>query len=90
MIGDFYVVPVLFSTVDTVNEGLIGPLRQFPQWLPWLQFQMMGFLLQKMAQIMKLDTKSDQMWKDKALVELNVAVLYSYNVSRLWCLPSDN
>ena len=28
MIGDFYVVPVLFSTVDTVNEGLIGPFRQ--------------------------------------------------------------
>ena len=30
MIGDFYVVPVLFSTVDTVDEGLIGPFRQSP------------------------------------------------------------
>ena len=33
-----------------------------------------------MAEIMKLDTKKDQLWRDKALVELNVAVLHSYNV----------
>ena len=36
---------------------------------------------QKMARIMKLDMKTDQLWKDKALVELNAAVLHSYNVS---------
>lgn len=34
-----------------------------------------------MAQIMKLDVRRDQLWKDKALVELNAAVLHSYNVS---------
>ena len=38
-------------------------------------------VLQKMAQIMKLDTRQDQLWKDKAMVELNAAVLHSYNVS---------
>ena len=34
-----------------------------------------------MAQIMKLDTRQDQLWKDKAMVELNAAVLHSFNVS---------
>ena len=29
---------------------------------------------------MKLDVRRDQLWKDKALVELNAAVLHSYNV----------
>jgi nitric oxide synthase oxygenase domain/subunit/sulfite reductase alpha subunit-like flavoprotein len=36
-------------------------------------------MLEKMARIMKLDMKTDQLWKDKALVELNAAVLHSYN-----------
>ena len=30
MICDFCIVPVMINTIDTVNEGLIGPLRQFP------------------------------------------------------------
>ena len=34
-----------------------------------------------MAHIMKVDTRQDQLWKDKAMVELNAAVLHSYNVS---------
>ena len=42
-----------------------------------------------MAEIMKLDTKMDRLWRDKALVELNVAVLHSYNVRAhpvyIWC-----
>ena len=35
---------------------------------------------------MKLDTRQDQLWKDKAMVELNAAVLHSFNVSHSGCL----
>lgn len=37
--------------------------------------------LQPIAEKMGLDTKkSSSLWKDRALVEINIAVLYSYQV----------
>lgn len=39
------------------------------------------FNLQPIAEKMGLDTKkSSSLWKDRALVEINIAVLYSYQV----------
>lgn len=42
-------------------------------------WHIINILLQKVALKMELDTRtSTSLWKDKALVEINIAVLYSF------------
>ena len=39
------------------------------------------FLEQPVALKMEIDLQTNKLWKDRALVELNVAVLHSYQVT---------
>ena len=43
--------------------------------------QLLNLLFKKVANLMKLDTSSNRtLWKDRALVEVNIAVLHSFQV----------
>lgn len=47
-------------------------------------------IVQEVANRMALDTrKTSSLWKDQALVEVNIAVLHSFQV-RIWNLDSQN
>ena len=48
-------------------------------------------MLEPIATRMGLDTrKSSSLWKDRALVEVNIAVLYSYQQQRVTITGSDH
>ena len=40
-------------------------------------------MLPKVAEVMGYDFNNRQLWKDKALIELNLAVLYSYDKKKV-------
>ena len=81
----WYAVPII-SNMKLEIGGIDYPLAPFNGWYMGTEIGARNFAdidrynqLENVAHIMKLDTSSTRsLWKDKALVELNVAVLHAY------------
>ncbi|MBO0587426.1 nitric oxide synthase oxygenase [Sporosarcina sp. E16_8] len=81
----WYAVPII-SDMRLEIGGINYPMAPFNGWYMGTEIGARNLadedrynLLPKVAEVMGLDTKSNRsLWKDKALVELNIAVLNSY------------
>lgn len=81
----WYAVPMISDMALEIG-GIRYPAAPFNGWYMETEIGARNFadaqrynLLEKVASVMGLDTTSDaSLWKDKALVELNIAVLYSF------------
>lgn len=81
----WYAVPII-SDMRLEIGGIDYPMAPFNGWYMGTEIGARNLadadrynLLPKIAEIMELDTKSNRsLWIDKALVELNIAVLHSY------------
>lgn len=80
----WYAVPII-SDMRLEIGGIDYPMAPFNGWYMGTEIGARNLadsdrynLLPKMAEIMKLNTKQNPLWIDKALVELNIAVLHSY------------
>ncbi|UKS25255.1 nitric oxide synthase oxygenase [Paenibacillus sp. HWE-109] len=81
----WYAVPIV-SSMRLEIGGISYPAAPFNGWYMGTEIGARNFadearynMLPKVAAIMGLDTRRDaSLWKDRALVELNVAVLHSY------------
>ncbi|MEK3936589.1 nitric oxide synthase oxygenase [Sporosarcina sp. FSL W7-1349] len=81
----WYAVPVI-SDMRLDIGGIEYPMAPFNGWYMGTEIGARNLadpdrynLLPKVAELMGLDTRSNRsLWKDKALVELNIAVLHSY------------
>ncbi|MBE1555611.1 nitric oxide synthase oxygenase [Sporosarcina limicola] len=82
----WYAVPIIANMRLEIG-GIHYPMAPFNGWYMGTEIGARNLadedrynLLPKVAELMGLDTKSNRsLWKDKALVELNIAVLNSYN-----------
>lgn len=82
----WYAVPII-SNMRLEIGGIDYPMAPFNGWYMGTEIGARNLadedrydLLPKVAELMGLDIKSNRsLWKDKALVELNIAVLDSYN-----------
>jgi len=82
----WYAVPII-SDMRLEIGGIDYPMAPFNGWYMGTEIGARNLadtdrynLLLKIAEIMKLDTTLNRtLWIDKALVELNIAVLHSYN-----------
>lgn len=73
----------LWTAVGFFLSGSLSPGRD-PRSLAHL---LSCFFLQQVAKKMNLDMrKTSSLWKDQALVEINIAVLYSFQVRAQQCL----
>lgn len=81
----WYAVPII-SDMRLEIGGISYPMAPFNGWYMGTEIGARNFAdedryncLPKIASIMRLDTSKDHtLWKDKALVELNIAVIHSY------------
>ncbi|MCG3087217.1 nitric oxide synthase oxygenase [Sporosarcina cyprini] len=81
----WYSVPII-SNMRLEIGGIDYPMAPFNGWYMGTEIGARNLadsdrynLLPKVAELMGLDTRSNRsLWKDKALVELNIAVLHSY------------
>ncbi|MFD1927026.1 nitric oxide synthase oxygenase [Sporosarcina siberiensis] len=81
----WYAVPIV-SNMRLEIGGIVYPMAPFNGWYMGTEIGARNLadqdrynLLPKVAEIMELDTKSSSsLWIDKALIELNIAVLHSY------------
>ncbi|MFX4301263.1 nitric oxide synthase oxygenase [Alicyclobacillus tolerans] len=81
----WYAVPILSDMALEIG-GIRFPAAPFNGWYMETEIGARNLadtnrynILPKVASIMGLDTKNDaSLWKDKALIELNIAVLHSY------------
>lgn len=81
----WYAVPII-SDMRLEIGGIHYPMAPFNGWYMGTEIGARNLadqnrynLLPEVAQLMKLDTRSNRtLWIDKALIELNVAVLHSY------------
>ncbi|TXK75901.1 nitric oxide synthase oxygenase [Paenibacillus sp. N3.4] len=81
----WYAVPIV-SNMRLEIGGITYPAAPFNGWYMGTEIGARNFadatrynMLPRVASVMGLDTRRDaSLWKDRALVELNVAVLYSY------------
>ncbi len=82
----WYAVPII-SNMRLEIGGIHYPMAPFNGWYMGTEIGARNLadedrydLLPKVAELMELDTRSNRsLWKDKALIELNIAVLDSYN-----------
>jgi len=82
----WYAVPII-SDMRLEIGGISYPMAPFNGWYMGTEIGARNFAdedryhcLPKIAAILGLDTSKDQtLWKDKALVELNIAVIHSYH-----------
>ena len=81
----WYAVPMISDMALEIG-GIRYPAAPFNGWYMETEIGARNFadvtrynMLPKLAALMELDTQSDtSLWKDKALVELNIAVLQSF------------
>lgn len=81
----WYSVPIISNMLLEIG-GIEYPMAPFNGWYMGTEIGARNLadsdrynLLPKVAELMGLDTMSNRsLWKDKALVELNIAVLHSY------------
>lgn len=86
----WYAVPIISDMVLEIG-GITYQAAPFNGWYMETEIGARDFadenrynLLPQMAEIMGLDQKrNDTLWKDKALVELNVAVLHSFHQAKV-------
>lgn len=86
----WYAVPMI-SSMKLEAGGITYPAAPFNGWYMGTEIGARNLaddnrynMLPKIAEKMGLNTKSSaSLWKDRALVELNVAVLYSYQEDRV-------
>jgi nitric-oxide synthase, bacterial len=84
----WYAVPMISDMVLEIG-GIRYPAAPFNGWYMETEIGARNLadvqrynMLPKVASLMGLDTKTDSsLWKDKALVELNIAVLYSFKTN---------
>ena len=82
----WYAMPLL-SDMALVIGGIVYPCAPFNGWYMGTEIGARNLadearynLLPKVAECFNLDTKTDRsLWRDRAIVELNRAVLYSYD-----------
>ncbi|MFJ7934551.1 nitric oxide synthase oxygenase [Sporosarcina sp. NPDC096371] len=86
----WYAVPII-SNMRLEIGGIDYPMAPFNGWYMGTEIGARNLadpdrynLLPKIAEIMGLDTKSNRsLWIDKALVELNIAILHSYQQAQV-------
>ena len=84
----WYAVPAI-SEMALVIGGVVYPCAPFNGWYMGTEVGARNFgdadrydMLPAVARVFGLDTSSDrQLWRDRALVELNRAVLHSYDLA---------
>ena len=84
----WYAVPAI-SEMALVIGGIVYPCAPFNGWYMGTEVGARNFgdtdrydMLPAVARVFDLDTSSDrQLWRDRALVELNRAVLHSYDLA---------
>lgn len=86
----WYAVPII-SNMRLAIGGIDYPMAPFNGWYMGTEIGARNLadqdrynLLPKVAEIMELDTKSNRsLWIDKALIELNIAVLHSFQQAHI-------
>ncbi|XP_067326560.1 nitric oxide synthase 3 [Anolis sagrei] len=86
----WYALPAVSNLLLEIG-GLEFPAAPFSGWYVGCEIGMRDFcdsqrynVLQDLAERMKLDTRTTlSLWKDKAAVEMNVAVLHSFQVAKV-------
>ncbi|XP_061441724.1 nitric oxide synthase 3 isoform X2 [Rhineura floridana] len=86
----WYALPAVASLMLEIG-GLQFPAAPFSGWYVGCEIGMRDFcdsqrynLLQEIAELMGLDTQTtSSLWKDKAAVEMNVAVLHSFQLAKV-------